>query len=179
MQHAQRLPSPLRRHRRIVRPTRPIHRGRQCRPLKLSVRKDSCTRIDVTLGSSSNSTLETQSQNFVDFTIDPWFIPWEQECDDKLLRESEKAAESHKFEFDRNDLIRVDSDKLASNNRTALGGHPYKKVPEVCEEEGLDHEPHTDFIPNALNMGGAAGAASDAGTGDTAGDTASEISNFK
>jgi HK97 family phage portal protein len=129
-------------------------------------------------GYNSNSTLETQSQNLIDFTIDPWFIPWEEECNDKLLRESEKNAESHYFEFERKDLIRVDSEKRASTNRSALGGHPWKKISEVREEEGLDEEDETDFIPSPLNMQG--GAAPDAGSGDDgSGDTESEISNLK
>jgi HK97 family phage portal protein len=129
-------------------------------------------------GYNSNSTLETQSQNLIDFTIDPWFIPWEEECNDKLLRESEKNTESHYFEFERKDLIRVDSEKRASTNRSALGGHPWKKISEVREEEGLDAEEKTDFIPSPLNMNG--GAAPDAGSGDDgSGDTESEISNLK
>ncbi len=128
-------------------------------------------------GYNSNSTLETQSQNLIDFTIDPWFIPWEEECNDKLLRESEKSAESHYFEFERKDLIRVDSEKRASTNRSALGGHPWKKIAEVREEDGLDYEENTDFIPSPLNMNGAAG--SDAGNSDPAADPASEISDLK
>jgi HK97 family phage portal protein len=123
-------------------------------------------------GYQSNSTLETQSQNLIDFTIDPWFLPWEQECAQKLLREAEKAAESHYWEFERKDLIRVDSEKRASIYRAGLGGHPWMKVSEVREDEGLDNEEDTDFIPSPLNMtGGAAGDAgsSDAGSGDPTG----------
>lgn len=103
-------------------------------------------------GYNSNSTLETQSQNLLDFTIDPWFIPWEEELNQKLLRESEKAAESHAFRFNRKDLIRVDASKRSAIYRTALGGHPYMKVSEVRADESLDFEPDTDFIPTPLNM---------------------------
>jgi hypothetical protein len=128
-------------------------------------------------GYQSNSTLETQSQNLIDFTIDPWFIPWEEECNDKLLRESEKTAESHYFEFERKDLIRVDSEKRASMNRSALGGHPWKKISEVREDEGLDAEAETDFIPSPLNMHG---GSSDAENSDPAdGDADSDIYNLK
>lgn len=130
-------------------------------------------------GYQSNSTLETQSQNLLDFTIDPWFVPWEQELNDKLLRESEKAAESHQFEFERNDLIRVDSEKRAANHRSALGGYPWKKVSEVREDEGLDQEDDTDFIPSPLNMGGGGGAAGAAASGDNAGELASELAAIK
>jgi HK97 family phage portal protein len=132
-------------------------------------------------GYQSNSTLETQSQNLIDFTIDPWFIPWEEECNDKLLRESEKNAESHYFEFERKDLIRVDSEKRASMNRSALGGHPWKKISEVREDEGLDAEEETDFIPSPLNMQGGDPAGTDAGSSDAGSgdDPDSEISDLK
>lgn len=103
-------------------------------------------------GYQSNSTLETQSQNLLDFTIDPWFLPWEQELAEKLLRESEKEAESHAWEFQRKDLIRVDAEKRSTIYRTALGGHPYMQIAEVRDDEGLDAIPGTDFIPEPLNM---------------------------
>lgn len=128
-------------------------------------------------GYQSNSTLETQSQNLIDFTIDPWFIPWEEECNDKLLRESEKTAESHYFEFERKDLIRVDSEKRASMNRSALGGHPWKKISEVREDEGLDAEAETDFIPSPLNMHGGSNDAENSDPAD--GDADSDIYNLK
>ena len=105
-------------------------------------------------GYNSNSTLETQSQNLLDFTIDPWFIPWEEELNCKCLREKEKAAESHAYRFNRKDLIRVDAAKRSAIYRTGLGGHPYMKVSEVRADEGLDLEPDTDFIPKPLNMTG-------------------------
>lgn len=125
-------------------------------------------------GYNSNSTLETQSQNLLDFTVDPWFLPWEQELNEKLLRESEKDAESHHWEFSRKDLIRVDSDKRSNIYRTALGGHPYMKVSEVREDEGLDFEENTAFIPSPLNMQGG----NDDGNGDVA-SLKSEISDLK
>lgn len=103
-------------------------------------------------GYNSNSTLETQSQNLLDFTIDPWFIPWEEELNSKCLRESEKASESHAYRFNRKDLIRVDAAKRSAIYRTGLGGHPYMQVSEVRAEEGLDIVEGTDFIPQPLNM---------------------------
>jgi len=135
-------------------------------------------------GYNSNNTLETERQNLLDYFADPWFVSWEQECNDKLLRESEKEAETHHYEFNRKDLIRVDSAARAAENRAALGGHPWKKVSEVRDEEGLDNEEDTDFIPEPLNMGGAnsGNGSSDAGSGDTAGEISnlkSEISNLK
>ena len=104
-------------------------------------------------GYNSNSTLETQSQNLLDFTIDPWMVPWEQALNGRLLREREKAAGSHEFLFYRKDLIRVDAAKRSAMNRTALGGHPYMRINEVRAEEDLDLDDDGDFIPAPLNMG--------------------------
>ena len=120
-------------------------------------------------GYNSNSTLETQSQNLLDFTVDPWFVPWEQECNDKLLTEDEKRSESLYFEFARKDLIRVDSEKKANVNKAALGGHPWMQVAEVREEDGLDKLPDTDFIPQPLNMG----------NGDGQADNSDEVAKLK
>ncbi len=129
-------------------------------------------------GYNSNSTLESQSQNLLDFTIDPWFFPIEEECNDKLLTQREKDSESHYWQFNRKDLIRVDAEKRASINRTRLGGAPYAMISEVREDEDMDFVEGTDHIPQPLNMGGAG----DAENSDPAGDISnlkSEISDLK
>ena len=126
-------------------------------------------------GYQSNSTLESQSQNLLDFTIDPWFFPIEEECNDKLLTQREKDVESHYWQFNRKDLIRVDAEKRASINRTRLGGAPYAMISEVREDEDMDFVEGTDVIPQPLNMAGA-----DAGSGDAeSGDSAADIENLK
>jgi HK97 family phage portal protein len=130
-------------------------------------------------GYQSNSTLESQSQNMLDFTIDPWFFPIEEELNDKLLTQREKDSESHYWQFNRKDLIRVDAEKRASINRTRLGGAPYAMISEVREDEDMDFVEGTDHIPQPLNMGG---AAADAENSDPAGDISdlkSEISDLK
>lgn len=130
-------------------------------------------------GYNSNSTLESQSQNLLDFTIDPWFFPIEEECNDKLLTQREKDSESHYWQFNRKDLIRVDAEKRASINRTRLGGAPYAMISEVREDEDMDFVEGTDVIPQPLNMA-TTGAAGDAGSGDAgSGDPAGDISNLQ
>ena len=133
-------------------------------------------------GYNSNSTLESQSQNLLDFTIDPWFFPIEEELNDKLLTQREKDSESHYWQFNRKDLIRVDAEKRASINRTRLGGAPYAMISEVREDEDMDFVEGTDVIPQPLNMAGADAGSSDAESGDSAADISnlkSEISDLK
>lgn len=103
-------------------------------------------------GFNSYNSLEIMSQDFLDDAIDPWFIPWEEECNDKLLTEDQKAKESHCFEYKRKALIRVDHAKRMAGNRTALGGHPFLEVNEVRVAEGEDPKEGFDFIPVPLNM---------------------------
>jgi HK97 family phage portal protein len=63
------------------------------------------------LGDSSRqgyNSLEMENQSFLDDSIDPWFVNWEQEWADKLLTEKEKDEDTHVVEFLRQALIRAD-----------------------------------------------------------------------
>lgn len=53
------------------------------------------------------NSLESENQAYEQDTLGTWFAAWEQECDCKLLTESEKETESHCFRFDPNPLARV------------------------------------------------------------------------
>lgn len=112
-------------------------------------------------GYNSYNSLEISSQDFLDDTIDPWFVPWEEEIEDKLFTENEKLKETRRARFRRRELIRVDAIKRASIHRTELGGHPYREVNEVRRDEGEDPKDGYDFIPVPLNMVGGKPAASD------------------
>ncbi len=57
-------------------------------------------------GAAYNS-LEWENRSHVDRAIGPWLTRWEDECDDKLLTEAEKRADSHRCRFDRDHLIKV------------------------------------------------------------------------
>lgn len=103
-------------------------------------------------GYNSYNSLEISSQDLLDYAIDPWFIPWEQELVDKCLTEREKETNSKTVRFRRRDLIRVDHAKRIAGNRVALGGHPYKTVNQVRVEEGDQPVEGYDFIPVPLNM---------------------------
>jgi HK97 family phage portal protein len=57
-------------------------------------------------GAAYNS-LEWENRSHVDRAIGPWLTRWEDECDDKLLTEAEKRADTHRCRFDRDYLIKV------------------------------------------------------------------------
>jgi HK97 family phage portal protein len=56
----------------------------------------------------SYSSLEQENQSYLDSSLDPWLVAFEEECFDKLLTEAEKAAELRFIEFDRSELLRAD-----------------------------------------------------------------------
>jgi HK97 family phage portal protein len=103
-------------------------------------------------GYNSYNSLEIQSQDLLDYAIDPLFVPWEQEMAEKLLREREKSSGSRVVQFKRSKLVRVDFTKRYSGYRTALGGFPFRTPNEVRVEEGEQPIDGYDFIPVPLNM---------------------------
>jgi len=99
------------------------------------------------------ASLEQENQAFLDDSIDPWLVTWEEECWDKLLTEEEKANDTHVVEFLRQALVRVDLDKRGNYYRTALGGAPWMTVGEVRDAENLAPKEGTDDMLLPLNMG--------------------------
>jgi HK97 family phage portal protein len=57
---------------------------------------------------TSYSSLESENQSFLDDSLERWLVEWESECEDKLLSEPEKEADSHFIEFNRAALLRAD-----------------------------------------------------------------------
>lgn len=103
-------------------------------------------------GYNSYNSLEIMSQEFLDDTIDPWFVPWEEELERKLLTTDELARNTRCIRYRRSALIRVDAIKRSSIHRTELGGHPYRTPNEVRVEEGHDPLEGFDTIPSPMNM---------------------------
>lgn len=64
---------------------------------------------------NSYNSLEIASQNFLDETIDPWFVRSEQEHTLKCLRTDEIRDETHYIEFNRRAIIRIDHDKKTAS----------------------------------------------------------------
>lgn len=59
-------------------------------------------------GRTSYNSLEQENQAYLDDSAEPWMGNWEDECNDKLLTEEQKENDSHRCEFFRDSLKRVD-----------------------------------------------------------------------
>lgn len=57
---------------------------------------------------SAYNTLEQENQSYLDDSLDPSLVTWEQECRKKLLTEKEKRTRSRSVEFVRQALVRAD-----------------------------------------------------------------------
>lgn len=58
--------------------------------------------------SVSYNSLEQKNMAYLSNCLARWMSKWEEECEEKLLRESEKAADSHFFKFNAGALLRAD-----------------------------------------------------------------------
>lgn len=56
---------------------------------------------------TSHNSLESEGQSYLDYTLQPWLKTWENECEDKLLTEQQRATDSHLIEFNREALIQM------------------------------------------------------------------------
>lgn len=95
------------------------------------------------LGSTVNTSygsLEQENQSFLDDTIDPWLVNWEEECEAKLLTEAQRVRESHRIEFDRGAMARADSAARASYYSAALNSG-WMSRDEVRLREGMNPIP--------------------------------------
>lgn len=101
--------------------------------------------------------LEQENLAFLSDTLESILTRIEEECEDKLLSEREKADDSHEISFDREKLILADSSARANYFRTALGGGAWMSVDEVRQKDGLNPVGMND-VPKPLNMGNAGGA---------------------
>jgi hypothetical protein len=87
---------------------------------------------------TSHNSLEQENQDYLDGGLDPWFVTWEEECEDKLLTEEQKQRDTHVIEFLRQALVRADLKARGEYYSKALGGVPWM-VPD--EPRGLENLP--------------------------------------
>lgn len=90
---------------------------------------------------TSFASLEQENQSYLDDSLDPWLVKWEEECWDKLLSEDEKINDTHIVEFLRAALVRADLTARANFFRTALAGAPWMTRDEVRGAENLNPLP--------------------------------------
>lgn len=57
---------------------------------------------------TSYNSLEMENQSYLDDSMDPWLVTWEEELEEKCLTKKEKESESHYIEFNRAALLRTD-----------------------------------------------------------------------
>ncbi len=87
---------------------------------------------------TSYGSLEQENQDYLDDSLDPWLVAWEEEAWDKLFTEEEKRADRHAVEFDRQQLIRANLTARGSYYQTATGGRAWMTPDEAREQEGLN-----------------------------------------
>ncbi|HUU97703.1 MAG TPA: phage portal protein [Phycisphaerae bacterium] len=68
---------------------------------------------------TSFASLEQQNQSYLDESLDPWLVNWEDEFREKLLREREKENDTHVVEFVRQALLRANTAERTSYYSTA------------------------------------------------------------
>lgn len=84
---------------------------------------------------TSFSTAEQQMQEFLQLTIMPIVVQWEQELNRKLLTPADYAA-GYRFRFDVDALMRADAATMAEVNQKAIRGG-WRRPNEVRAREGL------------------------------------------
>lgn len=96
------------------------------------------------LGDTSRAgynSLEQENQSYLDDSLDPWLVGWEEECRDKLLTEQEKEDDEYTIEFDRRGLVRANLQARGSYYSTGLQ-NGWLCIDEVRGEEGLNPLPN-------------------------------------
>ncbi len=115
-------------------------------------------KLGVPRNSSYNS-LESEERAFLFDTLDGWLVAFEEECESKLLKESQQVRDSHFVEFDRRSLEQADyktrSESLIAevNNglRTLNEARALLNLPSIGEDGDRLRQPvnitFTDLLP--------------------------------
>jgi phage portal protein BeeE len=91
-------------------------------------------------GRTAFASLEAENRSFLDESIDPVLVNWEQEARDKLLRESEKEADSHLIVFNRAALLAAD----AKTTSEVLVSEVNNGLLTANEARAIQDRPETD-----------------------------------
>ena len=73
-------------------------------------------------GRTAFASLEQENQAYLDESLDPWLVTWEDEAREKLLTEEEKNRDTHVIEFTRQALVRADIAARYTAYNTAIRG---------------------------------------------------------
>ena len=98
---------------------------------------------------TSYASLEQANQEHLDDTLDPWFTAWEEECELKLLSESDR--QTHYCEFNRESLMRMDHAAKTSSFTAGRNGGWFS-VNDIRKMMNLPPIPNGDVYLSPLNM---------------------------
>ncbi|KKL17205.1 hypothetical protein LCGC14_2487890, partial [marine sediment metagenome] len=111
------------------------------------------------LGAMENATfsnIEHQSLDYLNRSLMRWLVKWQEECGEKLLTETAKAADSHFFEFNTAALLRGDLKARYEAHAIALT-HGFKNPNEVRAIENDNSYPGGNVFRSQMNMEPASG----------------------
>lgn len=102
------------------------------------------------------SNIEHQSLDYLNRSLMRWLVKWQEECDEKLLTERAKTADSHFFEFNTAALLRGDLKTRYEAHAIALT-HAFKNPNEVRAIENDNSYEGGDEFRSQMNMEPASG----------------------
>lgn len=73
-------------------------------------------------GRTAYASLEQENQGYLDDSLDPWLVTWEDEAREKLLTEEQKDRDTHIVEFMRQAILRADMAARYTAYNTAVRG---------------------------------------------------------
>lgn len=88
----------------------------------------------------SYKSLEQENQAYLDDSIDPWLVMWEEECEAKLLGVYQRERETHAVCFDRFPLVRADLQQRGAYYVQAVA-NGWMSPDDVRTREGLNPLP--------------------------------------
>jgi len=106
-------------------------------------------------GRTAYSSLEQENQAYLDESLDPWLVRWEDECREKLLTEEQKERDTHTVEFLRQALVRADIvARYTAHNIAVRGGWENRDEVRNSENKGPlpDGEGQKFFAPLELQV---------------------------
>lgn len=108
---------------------------------------------------TSHNSLEAEGQSYLDYCLQPWLKTWEKECEDKLLTQQQREADSHIIEFNREALIQMSFDSKVNGiyRQLEAGLITHNEGRALLNMPGLGTEGDARYRPaNWMEIGSAA-----------------------
>ena len=106
----------------------------------------------------SYNSLEQENRAYLDNCIGPWLAEWEAECNDKLLSDAQRLADSHYVEFDLNKRLRADYAARMEGYAKGVAGrwlspNEVRAKENMNRVDGLDEYANPNTSPAAATDG--------------------------